>query len=633
MCGIYAEIVVKGVAITADEVVKRLDTMTHRGPDGWGTFYWSFETGVLPAPESGATIALAHRRLSIIDLSKGGAQPMTSACGCYAITFNGEIYNHVELREELRAAGSSFKTGSDTEVLLKAWAKWGPDCVKRFDGMFAFVVLDMPAQKLYAVRDFFGIKPLLYRAAPSGGLRFASETGALLDGAPQGVSSALFRFLRWGAIDDDEQTFFDGVSQLPPASWMIVDLATGARTIERYWRPSEERLPARPDESNEAFRATFLSAVDRHLRADVPVVATLSGGLDSSAICSAIRHLRPSEPITAFSYVADGPASEEKWIDIVASEKQLSVKKIRIDESAAIDNLERLVRAQGQPFGSGSIYAQFCIFEAIRASGYKVMLDGQGADEILAGYKAFLATRVRDLVLRGQLAAAAKLLSSHVSRDKSSAVAVALRTARLFLPGFCVSAARRLAGRQLDVSFLSASWLRVRGVDPRADEAAQIADASDLEAVMSSARERTILPALLRYADRNAMAHSVENRVPFLSRPLVEAALSMPIERLISPDARTKAALRDSLSGILPDAIRDRHDKIGFRATEEAWMRARPDWFHAAVDRGCSLPFVEPEGLRRAAAAFMNGDDREGQMLFRLFVLAVWTDAFDVQWS
>lgn len=555
---------------------------------------------------------------------------MMSPDGRFCLTFNGEIYNYLELRAELAARhGRRFSSQSDTEVLLAAWDEWGADCLTRLDGMFAFVLLDVRERRLFAVRDPFGIKPLHY-TSDAEGYRFASEIKPLIVGRGRAANTEqLFSFLRWGAIDGDEQTFFADVKQLAAAEILTIDLDDGGVSKRRYW----EVCPDRPRSYDrgavlDAFRTTFLQAVDRQLRADVPVVATLSGGLDSSAICGAVRHLHPHAPIKVFSYVAEGQASEERWIDIVGQEKRLDVIKIHVDESRVLQELPGLIKSQEQPFGSGSIFAQYKIFEAIAGHGYRVMLDGQGADECLAGYKALLPNRLYDLICGGHLQAAARLYFTHAQRDPGSRMMIAKRTARLFMPRAIMPLARRAAGRDLTLPFVRADWFDSRSLSAVEDETRQFADARSLDAALLNALRRDVLPALLRYSDRNAMAFSVENRVPYLSTPLVEAAFSLPADLLISPDGRTKTALRDGLGDLLPEAIRTRHDKVGFRATEEQWMRSDARWTRDALTAAEALPFVDAASLRATTDRFLVGDDQHGQALFRLIVLRMWADEF-----
>lgn len=633
MCGILGEWRRGAGPADLRAFEQKLDLMAHRGPDGSGVLGWSAEGG-FGAPEtlSEPRVLLGHRRLAIIDLTPGGAQPMLSADRSLALTYNGEIYNYLELRRELAERhGRTFRTNSDTEVLLAAWETWGEATLDRLDGMYAFIVVDHRTRTLTAARDPFGMKPLHW-TVDGRGVRLASEIRPLIHGErPLAEVSRLFDYLRWGAVDEDGQTLFHGVRQLQPGELLRLDLGSGALDFRRFWRAPDRRRDQRPaDAWRRDFRDLFMTTVERHLRADVPVVATLSGGLDSSAICGALRALRPCAPIHAFSYVASGEQSEERWIDLVTADKQLEVEKIHIHEDQVLEDLPALIRAQEQPFGSGSIYAQYKIFEAIAARGYKVMLDGQGADEVMGGYKSFVAHRIWQLLGEGRLGQGAALWRAHARRDPGSRGMMAQRLARLALPEAPAMAARRLSGKGLQVPFVDKAWLAARGVDPRDAENRQMQPGRSFDQVLRHSLESGVLPSLLRYADRNAMAFSVENRAPFLSRPLVEMIFDLPAEALISPDGRTKAVLRDSLDGVLPAPIRDRHDKIGFRATEEAWMAARPDWTRRQLAECAELPFIDGAALGKSTDRFLAGAQGDGQKLFRLIVFNQWVRAFGV---
>jgi len=633
VCGVLAEYWRTPRPANVADAWARLDLMTHRGPDGAGLLAWS-PAGGFAEPVAGepAQVLLGHRRLAIIDLSPGGAQPMVSAAGGLALTYNGEIYNYLELREELRARhGCCFSTDSDTEVLLAALRVWGEAALARIDGMYAFVLVDAGRRRMIAARDAFGMKPLYY-AATEDGLRIASEIRPLIHGAsPRADVSRLFDYLRWGAVDEGDTTLFDGVRQLRPGELMEADLDSGQVEFRRHWRaPVRRGECASPAHWRRNFRDLFVETVERHLRADVPVVATLSGGLDSSAICGALRRLHPEKPIHVFSYVASGGQSEERWIDLVAADKNLEVEKIRIQEDQVLEDLPALVRAQEQPFGSGSIYAQYKIFEAIAGRGCKVMLDGQGADEVMAGYKPFVAYRIWQLLGQKRLGDAAALFRAHARRDPGSMAMMVQRLGRLALPDGPSRAARRLAGRSLRAAFVRQDWMSARGLDPHDAEARQMHLGRSFDQILAHSLESGVLPSLLRYADHNAMAFSVENRTPFLSRPLVEMIFTLPAEALISPDGRTKAVLRDALDGILPAPIRERHDKIGFRATEEIWMAGKADWTRAQLKACAELPFVNGAALARATERFFAGHLADGQQLFRLIVFNKWVRAFGV---
>lgn len=358
-----------------------LACISHRGPDDSGLEIYSGQHG---------TVLLGQRRLSIIDLSSGGHQPAHSPDGSLSMVYNGEVYNYRELREELRACGRSFTTASDTEVLLAAWAQWGRACLDRIVGMFAFVVYDRGQETLTCVRDAFGIKPLFLHADGDEFL-FASEQSALAalrSKAPQPDLQRAYDYLVHGDYDSSERSFIKDARHVPPGTLIELDLRSGAVSdAQAWWRaPVTQSTSLSFDQAVEATREEFLRSIRLHLRSDVPLGAALSGGVDSSAVVCAMRHVEPGLDLHTFSYIADNDGlSEEKWVDLVNETVRARPHKIRAGAADLARDLDSLIAAQGEPFGSTSIYAQYLVFQGARDAGIKVTLDGQGADELLAG--------------------------------------------------------------------------------------------------------------------------------------------------------------------------------------------------------------------------------------------------------
>ena len=370
-----------------------LSQLMHRGPNDQGLERLDFRQG---------QVVLGHTRLSIIDLSAAGHQPMYSRCGRYALVFNGEIYNYRELRQELVTIGQRFVSDSDTEVLLTSWATWGASCLPRLRGMFAFTVFDRQAGTLTCVRDAFGIKPFFYQVA-NGDFLFASEVPALLAAMPHRPGLNMQRaydYLVLGRYDERAETFFEGVCQLPPGHTLVFDLVNPSNPIKhRWWWPNiAERADVSFADATVQLRAMFLDNIRLHLRSDVPLGAALSGGVDSSAVVCAMRHLEPDMPIHTFSYVArDSAANEEPWADLVNQYVGAISHKVAVTPEELGQDLDDMIRIQGEPFGSTSIYAQYRVFRLAREHGITVTLDGQGADELLAD----LANRPGDVERHG----------------------------------------------------------------------------------------------------------------------------------------------------------------------------------------------------------------------------------------
>jgi asparagine synthase (glutamine-hydrolysing) len=531
-----------------------------------------------------------HQRLSILDLSTAGRQPMTEPTGRWHIVFNGEIYNYVELRSELERLGHAFRTASDTEVLLNAFIEWDRAALTRLIGMFAFAVLDAQRGRLFLARDFFGIKPLYY-ARPGADLVFASEIKALLGwpGLRRGAEpQRLYEYLRFGQTDHGGGTLFQAVRQLPPGHCLDVTQAHGwAGEPEPYWRlQARERFDVSFDEAARRVRQLFLDNIRLHLRSDVPVGAALSGGIDSSAIVAAMRAAQPRLELHAFSYVADrADLSEERWIDAAALRADAILHKVRARPEELLDDLDRLVELQDEPFGSTSIYAQHRVFRAAREHGIPVMLDGQGADEMLGGYRMYFVTRLASLVRRGGLGRAWKFLRAASALPGGGRARLAAQCLGSLLPARLRRLGMAAAGRGLMPKWLNRTWFIRRGAGPHL---ATRPSARSLTEHLEQTLCETSLPMLLRYEDRNSMAHSIESRVPFLTVPLATFLLQLPEEYLIGRDGTTKNVFRHAMRGLVPDVILDRRDKIGFVTPERQWLLELRPWVEKSLTSECA---------------------------------------------
>jgi asparagine synthase (glutamine-hydrolysing) len=620
-----------------------LRLLEHRGPDdhGWllltprGVRRGRGEVGDEPAEA-----VLLHRRLSILDLSDAGWQPMSSSDGRHHVVLNGEIYNYVELRRELEALGHTFRSRSDTEVLLHAYARWGRQALGRLVGMFAFAVLDVQERTLFLARDFFGIKPLYYARLP-GGFAFASEVKALLDlpGLRRRVNPhRLYDYLRFGLSDHGGQTLFAEVRQLPAAHCLELSLdRPGDAWPERYWEVDlDDRLDLPLEEAGRRLRELFVENVRLHLRSDVPVGAALSGGIDSSAIVTAMRHLEPRLELHAFSYVADdGALSEERWIDTAGRAARAVVHKVRPAPGELVDDLDRLVYQQDEPFGSTSIYAQHRVFRLAREKGITVMLDGQGADELLAGYRPYLAARLASLLRQGRLGQAYSFLRRSARQPGSGGrKRLLLHAGSLALPPCLRAWGLRLMGRGRMPAWLSADWFERQGVKARPRPAAPpVAEVLRQELRRSVAE--TSLPMLLRYEDRNSMAHSIESRVPFLTPALVDFVLRLPEEHLIGRDGTSKNVFRLAMRGLVPDAVLDRRDKIGFATPEQSWLAALRPWVERTLtgEAARAVPALDPAGVGREWRDVLDGRKPFDFRVWRWVNLVRWAERFGVSFG
>lgn len=642
MCGI-AGIVLREPGHVDGELLSRLSRrLAHRGPDDVGylsSHGGQVETGrTFPDAGASAEVVLLHRRLSILDLSDSGWQPMSSPDGRYHIVLNGEIYNFLELRRELEALGHRFRSHSDTEVLLAAYSEWGRAALPKLVGMFALAILDTQARTLFLARDFFGIKPLYY-TLDGPGFAFASEIKALLEipGIPRTVDpERVYAYLVYGLTDHGHRTLLSSVRQLPAAHCLEIalDRPTEARP-ERYWNlDTTQRLDVSFEEAAGRLRDLFLESIRLHLRSDVPLGAALSGGIDSSAIVAAMRHiLGDSADIHVFSYVADDAAiSEEHWIDLAGEAAGARVHKVRATTDDLIAELNALIDTQDVPFGSTSIFAQRRVFQRAREDGVKVMLDGQGADEMLGGYHGYAAARFVSLVRQGRVVEAVAYLR-RASRSPGRAGLWRQCLQRL-VPGEVVDVIRRMPGLgRRPVSWLNASWFAEKGVGigPVRYARAREQLRSELERTITE----TSLPALLRYEDRNSMAASVESRVPFLTPALASFLLSLPEEYIVSPDGTSKAVFRQAMRGIVPDAILDRRDKIGFATPELRWLSSAESWVEQVLtgEAGRQVPALMSAEMVDEWHAIRQGRRPFGFHVWRWINLIEWSHQYGARYE
>jgi len=642
MCGIAGVIGRQAQGSKAALSLRVLDLLRHRGPDDHGWVLSSeadLRSGHGLPPDCPADALLLHRRLSILDLSPGGWQPMTSADRRFAIVFNGEIYNFIELRAELAGLGHVFTSHSDTEVLLHALVEWGPRALPRLTGMFGFALLQRQERKLILARDFLGIKPLYYAHGPDG-LVFASEIKALLALAdlPRRVNpQRLHDYLTGGLTDHGGETMFMGVHQVPAAHYLEVplDRPRDVRAV-RYWSAKHhERLDISYEDATARVRQLFLDNVRLHLRSDVPVGAALSGGIDSSAIVGAMRRLEPKLDLHAFSYVAgDAALSEEKWIDLAAHQAGAVLHKTRCGAGDLVDDIEDLIYQQDEPFGSTSIFAQHRVFRLAREHGITVMLDGQGADEMLGGYRFYLAARLASLIRRGNWLEAMRFACRVQKLPGIGLHSLLLQTAGNIVPARFKLLAKQALQESMMPPWLSGRWFEERGVRPGVDNGEQTG-CDVFKTLLHRTLVESSLPMLLRYEDRNSMAHSIESRVPFLTPALVEFLLRLPEDYLIGADGTSKRIFRDAMRGIAPDAILQRKDKIGFATPEKQWFTALQGWVGRTLssDAAREIPAFNHRLLCREWDHLLNGKQSFDWRAWRWINLIRWAERFDVSFA
>lgn len=625
----------------------------HRGPDGEGLtfFYPGNPTAVTVIsdesppgtsgerrPPPGATLALGHRRLSILDLSTAGHQPMADAAGEVWLTFNGEIYNYVELRAELRSRRHVFRSGTDTEVIIAAWREWGESCLTRFNGMFAFVLFDRRMRRLFAARDRFGVKPLYFWPTPTGGFALGSEIKQFTahpEWRPRLNGQRAYEFINWGVSDHTAETLFADVSQLRGGEFLSATLESLATARpQRWYELRSAAFEGNFDAASARFRELFEDSIRLRLRADVPVGSCLSGGLDSSSIVCTVREQLGAHATVlqnTFSAYSDVPRFDERsYIQEVAARTGATPHHVVPDPAELLAELEAITWHQDEPFGSTSIFAQWCVFRLARQNGVAVMLDGQGADEALGGYHGYFAPRLAGLLRRGRWPTfwreAAKLRGLHGQTWREQAKLLANE----ILPSATADYLRSLIGRTVRApAFLNLGRL---GAEPVALHADSV-DLRDPVRSLGIAQLTSLnLPMLLHWEDRDSMAHGVEARLPFLDYRLVEFCLGLPEEFKLA-DGWTKRVLREGMRGRLPDRIRERRDKLGFATAEEVWMREqhRPE-FEQLVDEAIdAADGILTEHARHKARRMLAGEERFGFLVWRMISFGRWMKRFNVK--
>lgn len=584
MCGIAGASWASPPCSVDNIVAAQVELLKHRGPDDSGSTWFVTDS---------ANALLIQTRLSIIDLSQAGHQPMTSPDGRYDIVFNGEIYNYVELREQLCAEGVEFLTETDTEVLLHSWVTWGESGLRRLTGMFSFVVLDRSTSTLILARDAFGIKPLFFRQTATQ-FSFSSELTSLLalDPTPTSINwQRCYDYLVHARYDSTEDSFLSDVSHIRPAHLMEYDLKTGTvRAQRRWWSPAvPESTEMTLEQASVELRRLLTESVRLHLRSDVPIGVALSGGLDSSAITCLVRELEPNLDLMTFSYVAAGSEyDEEHWIDLVNQAVAATPLKVYAGPDDLTASLPALTSAQGEPYGTTSIYAQFAIYRKAHEVGRVVLLDGQGADELLGGYTGFPAARMLTLWERRDLLGVLRYARRWRRWPNRAAGDQWKGFLEYFIPRKLRGAALRIVGRPTIPEWIKAEAFAAQGITlerPVPSRRPEYRRHRLTEALVESLNR---LPALLRHADRNSMHFSIESRVPFLTIDLAEFLLALPEDYLVDDETGTKLILRKALVNLVPSEVLQRRDKIGFATPESAWMLSDPARIKAW------LPWLQP---------------------------------------
>jgi asparagine synthase (glutamine-hydrolysing) len=626
MCGIMAGIGPR-TSSNLNEFSRALSMLKHRGPDAEGVQEYQAQTNV---------IRFGHQRLSILDLAPEANQPFVDASGC-AIVFNGEIYNYLELKAELSKLGQSFRTQSDTEVLLASYREWGTSCVQHFNGMFAFAIWDPKANAVFLARDRFGEKPLFFTTHVEHGIYFASEMKALLSlpwVSHEQSEDVTASFLRGEYYEDSPSTFFKSINRFQPASCMLVN-SNGKITKQwRYWVPdyNSQIQDGSIDHAAEKFRELLTDSVRIRLRADVPVGTSLSGGLDSSTLVALSSKLgKDSKTFSQSTFSArfddDPTLSEGPAIDELNKFVGTKAYSISPDPKGIEKVSSRLHWHQEEPFPSASIYLQWSVMQLARESGVKVLIDGQGADEILAGYQFYIRSHQLDLLETRRFATLLRATYMHRSR--------LARASQQF------EQSKRRFDHEISYSFPQLGQLALRP-NSRPSSKYQIGlpntekKGNRLRLQLAEALQYNCLPTLLRYADRNSMAFGLEVRLPFLDHKLVEFCISLPDSFWIQ-DGWHKYVMRKAIEGVVPPSIQWRADKMGYAAPLDQWLRGPlRAWAEARLfDVSTAWHTHETKNtIRQLWNQHQSGAANNSWALWRWISLVEWMQTFrDQTWN
>jgi asparagine synthase (glutamine-hydrolysing) len=629
MCGIAVILKLSDVACPTAVLDRMRDEVAYRGPDDQGSaFFRHCRSGWAQVPPSCSAwqVGLGHRRLSILDLSAAGHQPMVFR-GKYWIVYNGEVYNFIELRAELERLGHVFHSSSDTEVILAAYAEWGTACFARFRGMWALVILDFIRNELILCRDRLGIKPLYLWEGPSI-VAVASEIKQFrhLPGFTARMDRvAAAEYLQTG-YEDPQRSFFQDVQPVQAGTWLRIPLDTlKPSAAEGYWQPERvQALVTDAEEAAQLFADKVRECVAIHLRSDVPVGCALSGGLDSSTIAVLIKELQDGLDDLLYTFTATFPSEaidEREYADAVLARIHAEPYFVTPNPAVFLEELNRFVWIHDEPVGGLSQYAGYCVARLTCGAGVPVTLNGQGGDEIFSGYWQSYFLYLRELWNHGQLLT---MTGHFVGALLGSGNPTLVRQIPVMLRRYHArrKPSLRLPFQNTSVESTIGLLKEILAVDGQARRVYEIRSMH--------------LPRLLKWDDRNSMAFSVEGRYPMLDHELIELCLSFAPHTLYNL-GWTKYPLRLGLKHKLPPKVLYRHSKLGFETPQDRWLcgplqPALESWLRS--DRP-AWQYVAQEDVRHLAEQtwrLQGKQDEPGSALFRIFAFDRWLEIFGVQY-
>jgi asparagine synthase (glutamine-hydrolysing) len=613
MCGILLHI---GNEIITPEH-PALEIIKHRGPDGRGAMAFPLEK---------FNVCLGHRRLSIIDLSERGSQPMAYGDQSIWVVFNGEIYNYIEIKSELQAAGFEFHTDSDTEVLLASYRKWGKECLSKFNGMFSFCIYDRPANRIFMARDRFGIKPLYYWNSPKGfyAVSEIKQLTAVPGFTPSVNPEKLYHFLNSSDFDYDNETMWKNVYEIEPGECVEINLTT--------WKPGDAIKPEKWYELDFSktidisyedavceFRNLLKDSIRLRLRADVPVGFLLSGGLDSSTLVGLATQIPRKENAvlkTFSSCYDDSPVDERRFINEMLDFSKASSSLHFPKPQEVPENLDRIIWHNDIPVRHGSPFPHWILYKHIREDKVfrKVIIEGQGGDEILGGYIDFNWSFIFELLMGGRLSSFSREFNAFRARNKFPLKIFMRKFGRMMFPHAVSYPANPAIVTENLIGTAKIPAIPIRREQPSVKE-------------MHRARMR-ILRYILHNVDRNSMSHSRETRVPFLDYRLVEFCISLPGQHKLS-SGTTKRVLRSAIGGVVPEKIINRVDKQGYSSPMPSWLgKEISPFFRESIADAANLPFAKKETVIKESNEFFAGKRPFDPIWWNLITTDKWIKMF-----
>jgi len=669
MCGIAAFFNI-GEKKSITTILKDMGSLIeHRGPDDEGYAFFSEKQGVWEVEIYGGEktnkpvfnseheycpkksldngfddyfdFGFCHRRLSIIDLSSAGHQPM-SYKNRYWIIYNGEIYNYIELKDELSELGHNFRSHTDTEVILAAYDQWGIDCQNHFNGMWAFLIFDIKEGKLFGSRDRFGIKPFYYWHSQNEHIAFASEIKAFtkIPGwNPYLNKQRGYDFLVHGFIDHIPETLFKDVFQLSGGDYFLIDINNiGSEILIKKWYNfpfNEDHISLK--ESANIYLKKLSESVNIHLRSDVSIGSCLSGGLDSSAIVTLISEMNENNASQISQYTFSARSSHIKWDEFeymneIVKGKKIDAHYVTPDINQLWQDLKMILWHQDEPFRSTSIFAQWCVFQLAKNNKVKVLLDGQGADESIGGYQYFIDIYIADKIINRKLITVIKMFNILRKKDHRTFFEQ-LKSIGFFIKINHSKSDKKISDKE---EMIFPMWMNKNIMNVHSTFPLSLPNNKNLKNLFTNycyqQIKHTSLPALLHYEDRNSMAHSIESRVPYLNHHFVEYIINLPPDYKIK-NLITKYIMRIALKGILPEKVRCRMDKLGFETPEEYWVcNEEPDQFRTYLKNA----IIQSNGIITSDALTLFEDMISGKrkydgLIWRIIIFGMWMDLFQVK--